>query len=249
MEDAPAYAESLYPELELGWAPLHAWRTAAFKLIEAPRPELYDLRRDASETANRIGEQPARASPSCAAGSPRRCASAPPSAAAAAVDPTTMERLRALGYVERGRGAPARDGALRDPKDGVHLLPSAESRHVRGARRAGARHSRAHLGVGRGLRISSWRAAPAPSLTPPPGGTSSRSPTCAQLEKDGQLTAEDAVVLGDNLRLAGRSAEAAAVLERAARENPKFPQPLLSLADVRIQEGKHADAAACASAC
>ena len=27
MPEAPAYAESLYPELELGWAPLHAWRT------------------------------------------------------------------------------------------------------------------------------------------------------------------------------------------------------------------------------
>ena len=43
MSDAPAYAESLYPELELGWAPLHAWRTAGFKFIKAPRPELYDL--------------------------------------------------------------------------------------------------------------------------------------------------------------------------------------------------------------
>ena len=26
MADAPSYAESLYPELELGWAPLYAWR-------------------------------------------------------------------------------------------------------------------------------------------------------------------------------------------------------------------------------
>ena len=55
------------------------------------------------------------------------------------------------------------------------------------------------------------------------------------LDRDGQLTAEDAVVLGDNLRSAGRLEEAALILERAARENPTFVQPLISLAEVRIQ--------------
>src|SRR6185295_9907135 len=62
MSDAPAYAESLYSELELGWAPLHAWRTAGFKFIKAPHPELYDLQSDPSEKANRAGEQGARVS-------------------------------------------------------------------------------------------------------------------------------------------------------------------------------------------
>ena len=45
MTDAPSYAESLYPELELGWAPLYAWRVGGLKFIKAPRPELYDLTR------------------------------------------------------------------------------------------------------------------------------------------------------------------------------------------------------------
>src|SRR5439155_22411380 len=56
------------------------------------------------------------------------------------------------------------------------------------------------------------------------------------LENKGALTAEDAVVLGDNLRSAGQLEEAALVLERAARENPAFAQPVISLAEVRIQE-------------
>ena len=43
MEDAPTYAESLHSQLQYGWAPLHSLRTARYKLIEAPRPELYDL--------------------------------------------------------------------------------------------------------------------------------------------------------------------------------------------------------------
>ena len=56
MADEPTYAESLYPELELGWAPLHAWRTSGIKYIKAPHPELYDLEKDASETTNRVAE-------------------------------------------------------------------------------------------------------------------------------------------------------------------------------------------------
>ena len=53
---------------------------------------------------------------------PRSLAPAP--SAAAEVDPETAERLRALGYVGGGGGARRVAGAaLRDPKDGVRLLP------------------------------------------------------------------------------------------------------------------------------
>ena len=64
------------------------------------------------------------------------------------------------------------------------------------------------------------------------------------LDKEGQLTPEDAVVLGDNLRFAGRLEEAILILERAGRENPTFPQPLISLAEVYIRERKYDEAAA-----
>ena len=64
------------------------------------------------------------------------------------------------------------------------------------------------------------------------------------LEKRGALTAEDAVVLGDNLRLAGHAKEAAEILERTARQNPKFAQPWLSLAAVLVQQQKIDEAAA-----
>ena len=40
--DLEAYAESEYPR-RLGWSPLRALRDGRFKLIDAPRPELYDL--------------------------------------------------------------------------------------------------------------------------------------------------------------------------------------------------------------
>ena len=43
-----AYSESLYPA-RFGWSPLRALRDGRFKLIDAPRPELYDLERDPFE--------------------------------------------------------------------------------------------------------------------------------------------------------------------------------------------------------
>lgn len=47
----PAVGETDYP-LRFGWAPLRSVRTPENKFIEAPRPELYDLRSDAGEQNN-----------------------------------------------------------------------------------------------------------------------------------------------------------------------------------------------------
>lgn len=50
--DRIAFAQTDYP-LNFGWAPLRAVRDAKTKLIEAPRPEFYDLRADPGELHNR----------------------------------------------------------------------------------------------------------------------------------------------------------------------------------------------------
>src|SRR5262245_53699638 len=122
MEDRPAYAESLYPQREYGWAPLFAWRTARFKYIDAPKPELYDLESDAREAMNRVAEEASRANEL------RRklhdARERPVPTATAPVEPETAERLAALGYVGGGGGLPATEGAGgRDPKEGARLLP------------------------------------------------------------------------------------------------------------------------------
>jgi choline-sulfatase len=49
--DRALFGETDYP-LRWGWAPLRALRTENSKLIEAPRPELYDLRVDPKELKN-----------------------------------------------------------------------------------------------------------------------------------------------------------------------------------------------------
>ncbi len=203
MSDAPAYAETLYPEREFGWAPLHALRTARFKLIEAPRPELYDLAADAKETTNRLGEQGAQAEEL------RR------KLALALSRPAPAARL--MPRINRGMSL-----ARTDPATAIRDLTSvlAEDPGLLMARRtiavayeSAGQHARA-IEVLRGL------------------------------EKEGELTVEDAIVLGDNLRFADHLPEAVEVLQRTARENPKFPQPWLSLAEVHIKQGKNAEAAA-----
>ena len=47
-----AYSEALYPLHHYGWSDLRALRSGRYKVIDAPRPELYDLERDPQEATN-----------------------------------------------------------------------------------------------------------------------------------------------------------------------------------------------------
>jgi len=242
MDDAPSYAESLYSELELGWAPLYAWRTSRYKFIEAPHAELYDLEQDASEKANQFAQQPGRAE-DLRHGLQAVLRQPAPAAAAAPADPETIERLRSLGYVSGESASGSASGALRDPKDGIRFLPRL-NRAMSTARTepdVAISELTAVLNDDPGLLMARRTRAVAYAAA---GRHELAIADLRVLEKAGELAPDDEVVLGDNLRFAGRLPEAAAVLDRAARENPKFPQPLLSLAEVRIAERKYDDAAA-----
>jgi arylsulfatase A-like enzyme/predicted Zn-dependent protease len=47
--ERPGYSETFYPRLHYGWSELRAFYHNDMKLVEAPRPELFDLRNDAGE--------------------------------------------------------------------------------------------------------------------------------------------------------------------------------------------------------
>ena len=53
-----AYSESLYPQVKLGWSALRGLETRDYRMIMAPRPELYGLRADPGETANLLTAEP-----------------------------------------------------------------------------------------------------------------------------------------------------------------------------------------------
>jgi choline-sulfatase len=122
-----AYAEALYPLHHFGWSDLRALREGRFKLIAAPRPELYDLADDPKESTNlfesrralgermlgRLNEMESEWA---------RTGSRPKEAVE--VDPEAKARLAALGYVGSFvmSADSARRGELADPKDKVHLF-------------------------------------------------------------------------------------------------------------------------------
>lgn len=134
-EMAAAYVETWQPWLSYGWAPLKALRSERWKLITAPRPELYDLSRDAGERSNLFDAERERARDLEAM---RRRIEALPQAGTpgAAADAEAVAKLRALGYVGAGgiAGEPPASG-LRDPKDAGKLrdiLTHADGRLRRG---------------------------------------------------------------------------------------------------------------------
>jgi arylsulfatase A-like enzyme len=110
-----AYAESVFP-IRYGWSPLRTVRDTRFKLIEAPRPELYDLASDPHELRNLYDSEPPAAARLEAKlrtfGPPERQVTASP-------DGPAREQLASLGYVSPSReSTPAAPPAIwPDPKD------------------------------------------------------------------------------------------------------------------------------------
>jgi arylsulfatase A-like enzyme len=112
----PLYAETLAPRLDFGWSDLRAWRDSRFKLVRAPRPELYDVDADPGETRDLARSDPRRTAAmdaalgeALAAMGERESVRRPDSEAA--------ERLRALGYAQ----GPGGTGSGADPKDRVEV--------------------------------------------------------------------------------------------------------------------------------
>jgi choline-sulfatase len=241
LDDAPAYAESLHAQLQYGWAPLHALRTDRFKLIDAPRVELYDLKADGAETQDRSQEDGARVA--TLRSELARIMSTTTPVAAQAIDAETAERLGALGYLGGGTPGAAPTATGRDPKDGIRLATRLGRNGMSVARtepEKAIRELTALLAEDAGILVALRTRAVAYETA---GQYEAAIRDLRALEKRGALTAEDSVVLGDNLRLAGRATEAALVLERTAKKNPRFAQPWLSLAALALKQNRMADAA------
>jgi arylsulfatase A-like enzyme len=111
------YSESLHTHDSFGWAPLRSVRLDAYKYIEAPRPELYDLENDPDERNNIARANPRQARALRAelekvlARYPRHGPTPPTEAT-----PQTERFLASLGYLASGPRARVADAGA-DPKD------------------------------------------------------------------------------------------------------------------------------------
>jgi arylsulfatase A-like enzyme len=119
-----SYGETILPRTHLGWSELRSMRTDTWKLILAPRPELYNLEHDPAETENLITNHPADADQLQkhiweAAGQESRREKV----AVTPVDPQTREELESLGYIGAGTPREIQLGAdAPDPKDRSSVL-------------------------------------------------------------------------------------------------------------------------------
>jgi arylsulfatase A-like enzyme len=128
-----AYSESRYAFDRFGWSALVALRRGDFKLIVAPRPELYDLASDPLETNNLYGQRAAvvAAMTERLRGIDRQAGDV---AEANLPDPAARARLSALGYISAPVSKPAADEPLADPKDRIELYRQLTDRlHTQGA--------------------------------------------------------------------------------------------------------------------
>jgi arylsulfatase A-like enzyme/Flp pilus assembly protein TadD len=117
--DRIAYSETYFPRYHFGWQHLRAARSREYKFVDAPEPELYDLQADPGETNNIYRAFSRRAedlrlrmealAKSEGGASPER----------KSLDPETLQRLAALGYVGNVIDVDP-SAVLPDPK---HKLP------------------------------------------------------------------------------------------------------------------------------
>jgi arylsulfatase A-like enzyme/Flp pilus assembly protein TadD len=115
--DRDVYSETLLPRLHYGWSELRSLRRKNWKLVLAPRAELYDLQADPGEERNLILEQGAVASD--LRESLERLEKATDRIHPEPLDENALSSLRALGYL--GSAQAVMEGSLADPKDQVSI--------------------------------------------------------------------------------------------------------------------------------
>jgi len=188
------FAESHTPRIQYGWSGLRAFVDGATKLIEAPRPELFDLAADPDERQDLAAARPAEvdaARRSLALLVQRARDAAPQQSGERAVSEEEMAQLRALGYAASGRRAADGelvDRAAVDPKD-------------------------------RGAFLKQYDAALAASQSSRPEAALPLFETLRSIEPDNPAFLES---YGRSLILAGRNDEAVAVFRHAVAVDPGF---------------------------
>ena len=108
------YAESFAPLIEFGWAPLRSIRSGPWKLVAAPKPELFDIEQDPGEQTNLAAAQPTVVRDLESRADRYSPASLPTAASATA---EAAERLRALGYSSGISNQQSAISNRPDPKD------------------------------------------------------------------------------------------------------------------------------------
>jgi choline-sulfatase len=245
-EQRTAYVETLMPYLSFGWAELRALRGDGLKVIEAPRPEVYRLDTDPSETRNLHGSPEAPPQAERLRSELASIVQADPFTGGgqqeAELDDETRAKLTALGYVwsapARGPDAPQRP----DPKDRIGFWERFQA--AQGLVRRGS-HAEAARAIGELLASDPENVIAMGSLAGALVGI--REPEKA-LEVYRRMIAldpkRDAAYLGASqiLREKGEYAQAEELARVVIELRPLSPDGYVALGDVFLEQERFAEA-------
>jgi len=234
-----AYSEAQLPRYHYGWAPLASVRTATWKLIDAPRPELYQLTSDPKELINLYDREPSIARELARQlGTLREQAG---TETRRALDASTEEKLRSLGYVA---DAPAGDGGepRQDPKDmiGLHVRIQRGRSLMRQGRIDAAIAELARVAEDNPHGVATWVDL-AQAYLRKPDFDRARS----ALEQARALAPDSAPIylqLGMLESRRGRADAAVELLQTAVSKDPRSEIATVELAAVLARQGQHARA-------
>jgi arylsulfatase A-like enzyme/predicted Zn-dependent protease len=243
--DGFAYSETYFPRYHFGWQHLRSLRDARYTFVDAPTPELYDRKSDPGERTNvykafsrraedmreRMGrlvrEEEGKAAPE-----------------RQGMDPDTLQRLAALGYV--GNVADVDPTAvLPDPKDKVELFAMMGAAKQAGSEdRLGEAIDRMKAVLARDpgimdahLTLGNWLA-----RADKPEEAIEAFKQALSLKPDDEVAMLN---LANAYRNRGRPDDALAALDifrGALKVNPKNPQAWYQLATLYLDLGKVKDA-------
>jgi len=120
MKPADIYLESFFPRENYGWSELLGIISEDWKYIQAPRPELYNLKTDPAENNNLYSDANRTATRLRSRLEKIITAASGLASAGREMTPAEKERLRSLGYLQVA--GPQTTGALPDPKDRLDEL-------------------------------------------------------------------------------------------------------------------------------
>ncbi len=240
-----AYSETFITRFNFGWSELRGIRTATWKAIQAPRPEVYDLTADPRERTNLLAggaRVPEAVLPLF--NDLRRTAAEDPFARGgqreAKLDPETRRKLAALGYV--WGSDTGREGPRADPKDRIAFWDRFERAQALIRQRA---YAEAIPALDALLAEDPENAVALLSLANALSHTGDRQRALETLQRVIALdpTREQPYLAAAKLlRELGRRDEALQLVQAVVAMQPESPEILLSLGDAYLEDERFAEA-------
>ena len=245
--DHLAYSETYYPRYHFGWQHLRGVRSRQYKYIDAPEPELYDLTEDPGETKNVYKAYSKRAEDLRLQMEVMAKSVGPAAPERRSLDPDTLQRLAALGYVGNVIDVDP-NAVLPSPKEKLPLFALMNT-----AKRLAQEEDRVEDAVAKMRQVIAQdpRIMDA-HLTLGNWLVRLRRPdeAIAAFKEALSLKPDDDIALGNLariLRARGRTQDALQALEvfrTALHVNPKNPQSWYQLATLYLDLGRMSDAEA-----